>query len=184
MIKNILNWIVRDWGYLDVGDFLASCFHIAAIKPILFVSIAFGTIATFIQNIIGLDPMVYIAFIVLIFVEFFTGVRASIREGNKFESKKMGRFVFKIGAYTILIGIVNIFKTKFQVPQIFGQQIHIYAWIYYIMLNMITIQLIISVLENYSRLGYRETNRVFRFITIKFDKWLNLKPEDNPESEE
>jgi hypothetical protein len=127
---------------------------------------------------------VYLAFLVLLGCEFITGIRASVREGGKIESKKFGRFILKILTYTLIIGIINVFRTRLEIPQVFGQDINIYAWIYYVSLNMIIIQLIISVFENLSRLGFAESSKIFKALSLKASKWFSLLEEEKPKKEE
>jgi hypothetical protein len=52
--------------------------------------------------------MVFVAFCVLLCLEFITGVLASLKEGGKIESKKFGRFIFKVFIYTLMISVVHI----------------------------------------------------------------------------
>jgi len=164
----------KDIGYQGSEDFLDSCFHVGSTKPIMLFSVTLGTVATFIEEIIGLEPMVYVAFVLLLVMEFVTGIKASLREGKKIESKKFGRFIFKISSYTIIIGIVNIFRTHLQVPEVMGMEVNIWHFIYYTTLNMVILQLVISVFENLTRLGHAETNLVFKTIHKKLNKWLDL----------
>ena len=106
-----------------------------------------------------------------------------MREGNKIESKKFGRFILKILTYTLIIGIINVFRTRLEVPQVFGQSINIYAWIFYVSFNMIIIQLIISVFENLARLGYAESNKIFKALSLKADKWFDFNEKNNETKE-
>ena len=80
--------------------------------------------------------------------------------------------------YTVIIGIINIFRTRLFIPSILGFEVNIYSVVYYAVLNLIIIQLLLSVFENLSRLGYRETNKIFHFITKKMESWFTLDKSD------
>jgi hypothetical protein len=167
--------LFEDIGYNGATDFFHSVFHVDSAKVIAVVSAFFGVIATFIERFIGLEPVVYLAFLLLLAMEFYTGIKASLKEGRKIESKKFGRFIFKIASYSLIIGIVNIFRTEFHVPSIAGMEVNVWHFIYYTSLNMVIIQLVISVFENLSRLGFRETNLVFKAVANKVGKYINLE---------
>ncbi len=163
-------------GYSSLGDFLNSLLHINSYKPITLMSITLGTLATLFEKFIGLEPIVYLAFIGLLAVEFFTGIQVSLKAGKKLESKRFGRFIFKIGAYSIIIGSLNIFA-KFLPPfTINDMSVSFYEWLYYVILNMVIVQLFISVFENGSKLGWKEASRISRFLYKYFDKWF--KPDN------
>lgn len=184
-MRNAIDKFISEFGFEGVSDYVGSCFHWGASSKPLLLSVSLGTMATYFEQFIGLEPMVYLAFIILLVCEFVTGVRASVKEGNKIESKKFGRFILKILTYTLIIGLINVFRTRLEVPNIFGQDLNIYAWIYYVSLNMIIVQLIISVFENLSRLGYAESSRIFKALTIRAKKWFDLeKHEEDVKDEE
>ena len=166
-----IRWVLEDFGFNDSMDYLDSTFHIASIKPILGISLILGSIASFCESFMGLSLSAYISFCVLLLIEFVTGVLASIREKQKIQSKKFGRFLLKIITYSLMIGIVNVFNINFKASKV-G---FIYDIIYWSMINLITIQLVISVFENMSRLGYQEANRVFKLINKILKKYLDLK---------
>jgi hypothetical protein len=168
---------MSEFGFSSFTDYISSSFKWGlSVKP-LFISITLGTVATYFEKFIGLEPVVYLSFISLLTVEFFTGIKASLKEGVKIESRKFGRIILKIMTYTAVIGMINIFRTRFASPVIFGMTINIYQWIFYTVLNLIVIQLIISIFENLSRLGYKESSRIFKFITKRVDKWFKMDEE-------
>lgn len=184
-IKYYLDTFIQEFGYNTATEFLNSTFGFMYQKPTIIISISFATVGTLVENFIGLDPIVYMAFILLLILEFFTGIRASLKEGNKIYSKKFGRVILKLIIYTVLIGVINIFRTRLEVPTIFEVSINIYSWIYYAALNLIVIQLILSVFENLSRLGYEETNKIYGIIAQILQKYVKLiTPEEVKEHEE
>lgn len=183
-MRYLLDKLIGEFGFRTSLEFANSTFGFTANKPILLISFSLGFIGTAIENFLGLDPMVYIAFILLLFLEFFTGIKASVREGRKIRSKKFGRVILKLLIYTMIIGIVNIFRVKLTVPKAFGVEVNIYSLIYYSSLNLIIFQLILSVFENLARLGFKESSRIFLFLTSKFDKWFDFSNQNEIKAKE
>ena len=170
-----LTYILQGFGFENLNDLGHSLFNTTiGFSSITKAGIILGTIALFIEQFVGLTPMAYLAFILLITLEFVTGVSASLKRGIKIQSRKFGRMIVKIAAYTTVIGIIHIFKTQLHIPKIFGHEVNIYEWLYYIILNMIIVQLIISVIENFSRMGMLEANKLLIVIKRKFSKWFDL----------
>lgn len=165
------NWILKDWGFTSMQDLLQSTLHIGSLKPMMLLSVTFGTLSSITDKFLGLEPLVYLCFLILLIVEFITGISASIKEGKKIESKRLGRFIVKIVVYTLMIAIVNILNKSFD-DRIVGK---IYNFIYWVIIDFITLQLIISVFENLSRLGFQESSRVFNKINKYLSKWFDVK---------
>jgi len=165
------NDYINDWGFVSMEDLFQSTLHYKNYKPMLGMSLTFGTISAFVDKILGIELMVYLAFLLLLVIEFITGIYASVKEGNKIQSKRLGRFVAKVIIYTCMIAIVNTMKVSFIHDKI-GV---IYDFIYWTILHLISIQLIVSVFENLSRLGVQESSRVFKRINKFMSKWFDLK---------
>jgi hypothetical protein len=178
MILAITNFI-KEFGFKNFGEFFASSFGFFTKKNILFISFSLGLVAEYVHDFLGLDPYVYSAFILLIFLEFWSGIKASLNEGKKIQSKRFGRVILKLGVYTCIIGILNIFSTRLYVPEAFGIKINLYSVIYYTILNLLTFQLILSLLENLSRLGFEETSKLYSAISKVLKKYLDLDSENN-----
>ena len=177
-MPKFLTHILQGFGFENLADLGQSVIHTSVGFPaVIKTSLILGTIATFIEQFIGLAPMAYLAFILLVILEFITGIKASLKNGKKIESRKFGRMIIKIAAYTIILGIVHIFKTFLLVPEIFGYGLNIYEWLYYVILNMILVQLIISVVENLSRMGLMEANKMLVVIKKQISKWFDLDVE-------
>ena len=175
---NTINYLLKGFGFVSVDDYCQSVCHAGlGLINIAKAGLILGTIAAFIEAFVGITPMAYLAFIMLVIFEFFTGVRASIKQGKKIESRKFGRMIVKLSTYTTVLGILNLLKVNLNVFSIMGTTVNIYEWIHYVVLNMILIQLIISVIENLSRMGMMEANKILVVIKRKFEKWFDLDAE-------
>ena len=165
------NEYIKDWGFVSMEDLFQSTLHYKNYKPMLGMSFTFGTLSALVDKILGIELMVYLAFLLLLGIEFVTGIYASIKEGKKIQSKRLGRFVAKVIIYTCMIAIVNTMKVSFIQDKV-GV---IYDFIYWTILHLISIQLIVSVFENLSRLGFQESSRVFKKINKLMSKYFDMK---------
>lgn len=171
------------FGFTGALDFVESAFHPKSLLLTTSISGSLAVAGAFLEEALGLKPIVYLVFVILAVIEFVTGIRAAIKEGQKIESRKFGRMIIKLGTYTIMIALINVLKNHLDIPLIFGEEVNIYSWVYYAIVNMILIQLIISVLENLGRLGYAETNRITQFLYHKLNRWFSID-ERKPVTEE
>lgn len=173
-----LDLLISEFGFINCKNFIASTFGFCLNKKAITLSILLSGISIFIERFIGLTPLAFTCFIILLFLEFLTGIRASLKEGRKIESKKFGRVILKLVIYTLIIGIINTFRKDINVPVIFNKEINIYSAIHFVTINLILIQLLISLFENLSRLGFEESSKVFRIIKKIAQKWIDFDKKD------
>jgi len=160
---------MKEWGFSNLNDFFQSAFHSESFTTIFVTSVSLTALGEIIREIIGFTPMVYVSFIVLLLVEVVTGIRASLLEGEKINSKRFGRFILKTFVYTIMLGVTNVFGSQTE-----GFTSYIYNTIHMLIFDYITLQLIISVFENLSRMGYQESSSVFNGIHKVISKYIKL----------
>jgi FtsH-binding integral membrane protein len=174
-----INEILKDWGFLNSKDYVKSMAgHIT--YPTISIGGVLGLIATSFEKIIGMDLVMYFAFILLLLVELRTGIVSSKRAGNKYQSKRAGRFILKAFTYTVVLGVVNIFYTRLSDTKM-G---FLYEVIYWSILHLIVLQLIVSVFENLSKMGFAESSKVFKKINQILDKYFNLDVKVEKEEKE
>lgn len=175
MMSKLITYIVECFGFTNLADLGQSVIHFkTGLLSIFKIGLILGTVSSYIEKFIGIEPVAFVAFIVLIVLEFITGIKASIEEGSKIESRKFGRMIIKLAVYTITLGLLNTFQDHLQAPIILGYTFDIYGWIFKVVMNMVIVQLFISVLENLSRLGYMETLLILKVIKKRFNKWFDL----------
>ena len=162
---------INDWGYNSFHDLLETTLHYKQYKCMFAMSLTLVGITSMIEQFVGLEPIMFIAWICLLLVELITGIKASIHEGKKLESKKFSRFIFKVFIYVVMISITHLLH-KGSEGRIISS---VYGFIYWLIIDYISIQLIISVFENLSRLGFQESSKVFKAIREYLKKWFDLK---------
>jgi len=176
MINSVIYWVtywLQGFGYRNIDDFLNSTFHYKHLSAfgVLLITLT-GYLATLIEEYIGVTALVYVAFIILLVGEFVTGIMASLKQGQKIQSRKFGRMIIKIGAYTVILGVLNIFAKHLPTPEVFDFDINIHKWLFYAVFNMIIVQLLISVFENLDKLGLTETSFVLKVLKQRLNKWF------------
>lgn len=157
-------------GYDTINSFIESAFHpkMAGLS-ITFAGIL-GSISYYVENFLGFDPIIGIVMVALFGVELFTGIKASKVEGNKFSSKKFGRGFLKMGVYLIMIGLAHLLAKNVDIKPLFGWEFNYYEWMHYAFFNFVIIQLFISNLENFKRLGWDDFLPILKKLTKFVEK--------------
>lgn len=184
-----LKYFLQGFGFKDTNDFKTSVFKLLAGNNGVEWSIisVTGGIVTYVT---GLQPMVFVAFCALIFLEFYTGVKVSRKiKSEKFKSRKMGRMFMKLTVYIVLVSLLNAFRQQVDMPDIMGLEVNPFTWLYYAVFIGITFQMLISYLENLGRLGYSETKGLTGMLLRRLNKFFEMdgeknNPEDHPQEEE
>lgn len=158
-------------GFKDTASFVESTFHPNNINFSLIMSSIFGCIAYFIESFLGFESMVAVAVLILFTLEIVTGIKASLKEGEAFSSKKLGRGFLKMMIYMLMIGAANLLSLHIHIKPIFSWSFNYYEWIHYTCMNFVILQLFISNIENFNRLGWSE----FVPLLSKLSKFLKLK---------
>ena len=104
--------LYKSVGYKDSTDFFQSVFHTEQWKPIAAIVSTLTAIAAFCEAMLGIKALVIFAIIVLYSLELFTGIKASIKEGEPFNSKKFPRGWVKLFIYFSLIFCANIYNME------------------------------------------------------------------------
>ena len=180
MFTQSIEYTLMSFGFDNIHDTTTSLFGgITKIHALVWCSI-FATLASLIEQWVGLEAKVYIALVCLFLFEFATGVAASLFvRKEKFNSNKLGRIVVKITVYTGLLILFNAFKGQLGID-IFNLSFNFFEWIYYIVLNLLILQLLVSVFENLETLGWKEVGIFVRIFKKKINKFE--KEQDPPES--
>lgn len=171
---------MRSFGFLNVRDLYTSAFGALGVKALKW-SAAMGFLQLLVKSYLGIDLMVLLAFALLIAAEWFTGIRASLRQGEKLKSRKLVRMVVKIGVYSFIIFLLHAFEGSLKAPEVLGLVLNPFSWLYNAVLIAIVFQLVVSLFENLGRLGYKESKTLAGIVLRKFNKWFafDAKQDDN-----
>ncbi len=166
-----LNSTFDTLGFKNSASFVESTFHPNNINFSLIMSTILGCIAYFVESFLGFESMVAVAILILFTLEVITGIKASLKEGEFFNSKKLGRGFLKMMIYMLMIGAANLLAIHVKIKPILGWSFNYYEWIHYTAFNFVILQLFISNIENFNRLGWTE----FVPLLKKLSKFLKLK---------
>ncbi|WP_027391775.1 phage holin family protein [Aquimarina latercula] len=168
-----LNYILQGFGFINYADFKTSSFGFMSDKIINLAAIG-AVITSITTEIFGITPFFSIAYVVLIIFEWQTGLRASLKRGEKHESRKLGRMILKVATYTIPVYVLNTFQKEVVFPSVLGYEIDPFVWLYWTVLLVIIWQLLVSLLENLDALGYRYASTLLKIINKQFYKHFDI----------
>ena len=142
MFKNILS----DFGYCSLGEFGQSLLRIELAKPLIMFSVSLTFFSEACIHFLGLEFPSVAILVMLLVVELFTGIAASMKKGTKITSKRLQRFGLKIFIYFFLLVVFKTFQNQYD-----GKFLaNIYSAIHsFIVLYVIGVYSV-SVLENVS----------------------------------
>lgn len=159
--------IVELFGFDSITQLLDSTFHIKTVLFTTAVSSVLGFLAYYFEIFLGFKPIIGLGMLILFLLEVYTGVKASLQDGEKFDVKKFPRGIVKFSIYLLMIGAANILAVNMSVKL----SLNYYEWIHYTLMNLVLIQLFISNIKNFERLGWNE----FLPILGKLHDFLKLK---------
>jgi hypothetical protein len=174
-MKSLFTKLVMSAGYRDMDHFLTSAFHPQMAGTCTSVSAIFAAIAYYFNIVFGIVLPVGIGIVLLFGLEFYTGLKASKKEGYKFDSELFGKGWFKLFVYMLMIGVSHAMATNIKIKPIFGMTFNIYEWLHYAFYNYVIINLIWSNLENFKRLGWTEYLPILKHLS-KYIKDEPIKP--------
>lgn len=174
---SFLEKIIMASGYTSTEHFINSTFHPTIYKAAISISISGATVAYYLDYLFGLNIPMGISVLLLAGLEFYTGLKASKKEGIPFDSELFGKGWFKLFVYLIMLGTSHMFALHVEVKTIFGLSFSIYEWLYYGFFNYIVINLFWSNLENFKRLGWHEFSPILKRLAkyVKDEKPLIKK---------
>ena len=169
-----INFLLQGFGFADLTDARVSTFGFMMSKGVL----SAGAILGFIKTLFGVDAVFLGAFALLLICEWWSGVQTAKKKGEKHESKKFGRMLFKIFVYCSILIILNTFSERSNMPVIGGFELDPFNWLYWFAVIVIIWQLFVSYLENLEILGFAWAGKLSKLINKKFYQKLNLKDTD------
>jgi len=135
-----------------------------------------------INYLFGITPALAIAMFFAILIEVSTGIKASKRKGDKFESLKFSRCVIKILVWLAILYIINAFKREFQDSKnlIDIAAYGFFSFVFVACLTGFLVEYVTSILENVSVLKGREKTAIIEAIQGGWSNLLsNIKPKKN-----
>jgi len=169
---------IEELGYDSLSRLSSSTFHPECYGCTITISMILATLAGFFETYVGIEPAVGAGILLLFIIEVFTGIGASVKEKKPVTSRRFWGGFIKLGIYTIMIGASHLLANGIEIKDFMGVSFNIYEWIHYFFLNFTILQLFISNIENFRRLGWGEfvpvINKIAEFLKLE-DKPKNKK---------
>ncbi len=174
-----INYILKGFGFLHLQDFIKSTFgFIYSSGVVIRWDLVISFIISTIPVLLGFNHVFFYAFCLLGIVEYWTGIRASLKRGELHESKKLGRMTLKMTTYAVLLHILNLMHKHTEFPEVGGFEFDPFGWLYWAVLIAIIWQLLVSVLENLSTLKYAFAGVLLKVINRKFYKAFEIEEDE------
>ena len=171
-MNNYITRFLAAYEYNSFEEFVLSIFptfkyHLQWLM--LLISATSGTMNYF----FGMKPALAFAMAVAVIIEVYTGIKASKKEGKKFESFKFSRCVIKIGIWLLILYIIHAFEKEYE-SRTNLIQMAAYAFfnfVYVVALTGFLVEYITSILENVAVLQNKPKTQLIEVIQ---GGWTNL----------
>ena len=178
-MKRQINYILDGFGFKDIEDFLKSTFGYFNSIQFIKMDVVLATLASSVSFLFGFNHFFFFALCVLLILEWYTGVKASLDRGEEHKSRKTGRMLLKIATYLTPIYILNQFSANSSFPVVFGYELDPFLWLYWVYVLGVIWQLIVSLLENYKSLGYPFAEVLLKIINKKFYQQFDIEDDSD-----
>jgi hypothetical protein len=135
-----------------------------------FLVVCLSSIISMVEIVFGLNGVTIIAFAVLLTLELVTGIQAARKRGEAIQSKRMGRFTFKLIVFLALMFVLNAFAEQFSEKNEMAQLA--FRWVQTMGFAWFALENLISVYENYAVITGKDTSNIISALRRKLDKIL------------
>ena len=129
-------------------------------------------ISSFVENHFGLQAVTMVSFVILILLELITGIGASRVKHIPLQSKRFSRFGFKLGIWFTIFFILQTMKLQYKDNDVIGG---IYSWLHSSIFIYVTLEYLLSVIENVSVITGDNNNLILNLIKGSIGKYLKVK---------
>jgi Bacteriophage holin family len=179
-MKHFLNDLIHIMGFHGLADLKQSFLNLPMLMYAGNLLVLFTVISYYTDAVLGLNFALYIAFLTAIVVEIVTGLWASKKDGKEIEGNIFGRSVTKIALYSIFLFALNMFA-RYNSVTLVGVEFNIWGWMYWLFFSGINIQLLISILNNMARMGFKETKMIAKLLNKKLQEHINTEDKNDTE---
>lgn len=173
-LNGLLDKVVTNFGFDSNHDFSSSMMH----ANLLFFTIPVAFISSFIENYFGLQAVTLIAFVTLIALELITGISSSRVRKIPLQSKRFSRFGFKLVIWFLIFFILQTMKLQYKDNAVIGG---IYSWLHSSIFIYVTLEYLISVVENVSVITGDNNNVILHMIKGTVGKYMKVKENEAEE---
>lgn len=168
------------FGFLNWHEFWVSLVKPKLFKTAAALSALFAPLYVVIEQVTGLTPPLFFCFILLNFMEWYTGIRASkweaTKKGKKFvlASLKMQRFLLKVIVYMSAMSILRQYAIHAGGNMGYETSGAFWDWTFWAVFNYISLILTRSIFENLHRMEIKEATQIHALLDNKFTRFFAL----------
>lgn len=179
MIKKACDILAYEFGFKNFIDFMDSLIHVKLFLFTIPAAISIAGIVTWLENNLGMQSMTMAALLALLILELITGLWGAKAKKVKIESRKFARFGLKIIVWFTLFFIVNSLASQYEGKEgIWDSTLHtVYSWSHGTLMIFVTLEYLISVLENFSKITGTNTNPLIAAFRKKLNTWFGTNEE-------
>lgn len=170
----LLDRFVHNFGFDSRYDFKTSFLHM----NLMSVTIPTAVISSFLEQYFGMHTITMVAFFILITLELFTGIIASKVRNIPIQSKKFSRFGFKLGIWVSIFFILHTMKLQYVGTSVVAG---IYGWLHNGIFIYVTMEYLLSVVENVSVITGDKNNVILSMIKGSVGKYIKIKENEAEE---
>lgn len=125
-------------------------------------------LATVVEMIFGISWPAMIGFIVIMFAELVSGIKASQVRKEQFQSARLKRFSFRIFQYMVLMAVPYLFQVSFRDR---GNSVAAgcFEWLQVFLIVQIVFENVISILENKAVIDGNDKTHLINKLKAKLD---------------
>lgn len=182
MINKFLNHFVNSFGFSCTNDFSGSIVH----ANLLSITLPLAGISAILESLMGLHSLTIIAFVVLVILELITGIAASRSRGEKIVSHKFSRFGLKVFVWMSLLFVTNSMRLEYDGHKDLLSVLStgFFSWLHGALFVYITIEYLISVLENLGSLTNEKNKKtLITAIINKLNSFLKIEKNERKNEE-
>lgn len=160
-----------EFGFIDYDHFFNSLLR----PKLTYLTIPIAAIGGFIDYLFGLQPIVFVAFVLLLSIELISGIFASWIENKPITSKRMKSFLMMLFVWLIVLFILNTFQSSYE-----GSEIgFIFHYLFDAVLIYVNVIYFKSIWENMGRISSKK--KEFGSLSDIFSRKLDTESEDKKE---
>ena len=168
-MRTIFENLLNEFGFRNIESFWNSL--VVPKYGLLFLTTSGCT--AFIETYFGMRGISLILLLILIKIELFTGILASLTEKKKIVSRKLQRFVLKIMIYFFFIMIFHVLsKDVYDFTQHIYRYMHSFTIMYFVFVH------IKSITENYDRITGKKSE--FSYFLKRLNQKFFSEKDDKP----
>lgn len=181
-MKTYLTKFLAAYDWDSFQDFVYSLFPSQKYHLQHFVGVM-SILAGIVNYMFGITPALAMTMFIAIIVEIVTGIRASKRQGLKFESFKFSRAIIKIAVWMTILFIVHAFEREFEGSTNYVRlaTYYFFNFVFVAFITAFLIEYITSILENVSILKGKEKTALIEALQGAWKKLLGINSKKTDE---